>query len=163
MIKLICYIITIFLETWTNFCTSVYYSHIMASSTSKLKKISCKSYPLCTLLCCYTPIVSNIACGGGHNRWLSHLTVRSLIYYYRYILLIYRPDHPFIVSLTDCNRVTCIWQSQSVYAYRRIKLYLLFMKVGKHGIRIEFLNEKGHKKTATYLPEVATEQGTYNI
>ena len=32
-------------------------------------------------------------------------------------------------------------------------------QVGKHGIRIEFLNEKGHKKTATYLPEVAIEQG----
>ncbi len=32
-------------------------------------------------------------------------------------------------------------------------------QVGKHGIRIEFINEKGHKKTATYLPEVAIEQG----
>ncbi|XP_013418113.1 AMMECR1-like protein [Lingula anatina] len=32
-------------------------------------------------------------------------------------------------------------------------------EVGAHGIRIEFLNEKGHKKTATYLPEVAPEQG----
>ncbi|KAK2181426.1 hypothetical protein NP493_399g01026 [Ridgeia piscesae] len=32
-------------------------------------------------------------------------------------------------------------------------------EVGRHGIRIEFLNEKGHKKTATYLPEVASEQG----
>ncbi|PVD18360.1 hypothetical protein C0Q70_20909 [Pomacea canaliculata] len=31
--------------------------------------------------------------------------------------------------------------------------------VGGNGIRIEFVNEKGHKKTATYLPEVATEQG----
>ncbi|XP_021351300.1 AMME syndrome candidate gene 1 protein-like [Mizuhopecten yessoensis] len=35
-------------------------------------------------------------------------------------------------------------------------------EVGTHGIRIEFLNEKGHKKTATYLPEVAIEQG-WNI
>ncbi|KAJ8310660.1 hypothetical protein KUTeg_012525 [Tegillarca granosa] len=32
-------------------------------------------------------------------------------------------------------------------------------EVGEHGIRIEFVNEKGHKKTATYLPEVAIEQG----
>lgn len=31
-------------------------------------------------------------------------------------------------------------------------------EVGVHGIRIEFVNEKGHKKTATYLPEVAVEQ-----
>lgn len=31
--------------------------------------------------------------------------------------------------------------------------------VGVHGIRIEFQNEKGNKRTATYLPEVAPEQG----
>ncbi|KAG8262829.1 AMME chromosomal region protein 1-like [Homalodisca vitripennis] len=31
-------------------------------------------------------------------------------------------------------------------------------EVGVHGIRIEFHNEKGSKRTATYLPEVATEQ-----
>ncbi|XP_077147023.1 AMMECR1-like protein isoform X4 [Ranitomeya variabilis] len=31
-------------------------------------------------------------------------------------------------------------------------------EVGLHGIRIEFLNEKGVKRTATYLPEVAKEQ-----
>lgn len=30
--------------------------------------------------------------------------------------------------------------------------------VGMHGIRIEFHNEKGNKKTSTYLPEVAPEQ-----
>ncbi|GAB1301522.1 AMMECR1-like protein [Apodemus speciosus] len=32
-------------------------------------------------------------------------------------------------------------------------------EVGVHGIRIEFINEKGIKRTATYLPEVAKEQG----
>lgn len=31
--------------------------------------------------------------------------------------------------------------------------------VGIHGIRIEFHNERGYKRTATYLPEVAPEQG----
>ena len=31
--------------------------------------------------------------------------------------------------------------------------------LGVHGIRIEFFNERGAKKTATYLPEVASEQG----
>jgi uncharacterized protein (TIGR00296 family) len=31
--------------------------------------------------------------------------------------------------------------------------------LGVHGIRIEFLNERGSKRTATYLPNVATEQG----
>lgn len=32
-------------------------------------------------------------------------------------------------------------------------------EVGKHGIRIEFYSEKGYKQSATYLPEVALEQG----
>lgn len=32
-------------------------------------------------------------------------------------------------------------------------------EIGVHGIRIEFTNEKGNKRTATYLPEVASEQG----
>ncbi|KAF3812542.1 hypothetical protein GH733_019344 [Mirounga leonina] len=36
-------------------------------------------------------------------------------------------------------------------------------KVGVHGIRIEFINEKGSKRTATYLPEVAKEQGWDHI
>ena len=31
--------------------------------------------------------------------------------------------------------------------------------IGVHGIRIEFYNDRGAKKTATYLPEVAAEQG----
>ena len=33
--------------------------------------------------------------------------------------------------------------------------------IGVHGIRIEFHNEKGNKRTATYLPDVAIEQGLY--
>jgi len=32
-------------------------------------------------------------------------------------------------------------------------------EIGVHGIRIEFNTEKGSKRTATYLPEVAPEQG----
>ena len=32
-------------------------------------------------------------------------------------------------------------------------------EIGTHGIRIEFYNERGAKKTATYLPEVPPEQG----
>lgn len=32
-------------------------------------------------------------------------------------------------------------------------------EIGVHGIRIEFTNEKGVRKSATYLPEVAAEQG----
>ncbi|XP_033231391.1 AMME syndrome candidate gene 1 protein homolog [Belonocnema kinseyi] len=36
-------------------------------------------------------------------------------------------------------------------------------EIGVHGIRIEFHNEKGSKRTATYLPEVAKEQGWDHI
>jgi AMMECR1 domain-containing protein len=32
-------------------------------------------------------------------------------------------------------------------------------EVGRHGIRIEFTNDHGNRRTATYLPEVAPEQG----
>jgi AMME syndrome candidate gene 1 protein len=32
-------------------------------------------------------------------------------------------------------------------------------EVGMHGIKIVFDNEKGHKRSATYLPEVASDQG----
>uniref|UniRef100_A0A336M9U5 CSON011986 protein n=1 Tax=Culicoides sonorensis TaxID=179676 RepID=A0A336M9U5_CULSO len=32
-------------------------------------------------------------------------------------------------------------------------------QIGVHGIRIEFTNERGARRTATYLPQVATEQG----
>ncbi|XP_015427146.1 PREDICTED: AMMECR1-like protein isoform X7 [Myotis davidii] len=39
-------------------------------------------------------------------------------------------------------------------------LRCIWVRVGVHGIRIEFINEKGVKRTATYLPEVAKEQGT---
>lgn len=35
-------------------------------------------------------------------------------------------------------------------------------EIGVHGIRIEFHNEKGNKRTATYLPEIASEQGIFN-
>ncbi|CAF0876691.1 unnamed protein product [Rotaria sp. Silwood1] len=35
--------------------------------------------------------------------------------------------------------------------------------IGLHGIRIEFLNERGSKRSATYLPEVAHEQGWNHI
>ena len=35
--------------------------------------------------------------------------------------------------------------------------------VGRHGIRIEFVNERGSRRSATYLPEVADEQGWNHI
>ena len=37
------------------------------------------------------------------------------------------------------------------------------LQIGVNGIRIEFYNDKGHRKTATYLPEVAKEQGNLSL
>lgn len=37
--------------------------------------------------------------------------------------------------------------------------HYLDWELGIHGIRIEFMNERGSRRTATYLPQVATEQG----
>jgi uncharacterized protein (TIGR00296 family) len=36
-------------------------------------------------------------------------------------------------------------------------------EIGLHGIRIEFFNERGSKRSATYLPEVAHEQGWNHV
>uniref|UniRef100_A0A0X3P7C1 AMMECR1 domain-containing protein n=1 Tax=Schistocephalus solidus TaxID=70667 RepID=A0A0X3P7C1_SCHSO len=36
-------------------------------------------------------------------------------------------------------------------------------EIGVHGIRIEFTNERGMQRSATYLPEVAAEQGCIHI
>lgn len=36
-------------------------------------------------------------------------------------------------------------------------------EIGKHGIRIEFNSGKGYKQTATYLPEIARDQGDWLI
>ena len=35
--------------------------------------------------------------------------------------------------------------------------------IGVHGIRIEFLTEKGSRRTATFLPEVAQDQGWNHV
>lgn len=35
--------------------------------------------------------------------------------------------------------------------------------IGRHGIRIEFLNERGSRRSATYLPEIAHEQGWNHV
>ncbi|CAG0893089.1 unnamed protein product [Darwinula stevensoni] len=49
--------------------------------------------------------------------------------------------------------------SVSILRHFEEGLDFLDWEVGIHGIRIEFHNEKGNKRTATYLPEVAPEQG----
>ena len=36
-------------------------------------------------------------------------------------------------------------------------------ELGTHGIRIEFLSERGNKKTATFLPEVSTFNDIFHL
>ena len=38
------------------------------------------------MICCYPPVVSNIACGGGHHCWLSYFNgeVFNVLWFYRY-------------------------------------------------------------------------------
>jgi len=60
------------------------------------------------------------------------------------------------VTVEEVPRLHC---SVSLLTNFEEKQHYLDWEVGEHGIRIEFLNEKGHRKTATYLPEVAREQG----
>lgn len=64
------------------------------------------------------------------------------------------------------------WDHESFQFSDNVEIYLAFQgfeeargyldwTLGVHGIRIEFLNERGSKRSATYLPKVATEQGRF--
>jgi hypothetical protein len=57
----------------------------------------------------------------------------------------------------------CLYCSVSILTrFEEVQDYLDW-EIGRHGIRIEFYNEKEHRKTATYLPEVPGEQGWDHI
>ncbi|CAG0897353.1 unnamed protein product [Cyprideis torosa] len=56
----------------------------------------------------------------------------------------------------EFSRLHC---SVSILRHFEVGSDYLDWEVGIHGIRIEFLSDKGSKRTATYLPEVAPEQG----
>ncbi|XP_076805349.1 nuclear protein AMMECR1-like isoform X2 [Clavelina lepadiformis] len=72
-----------------------------------------------------------------------------------------------IISATKDSRFSPIKLEEMSRLYCSVSLLLNFedcvncldWQVGIHGIRIEFKNEKGHHRTATYLPEVSMEQG----
>jgi len=61
-------------------------------------------------------------------------------------------------SAVSKDEVTKLHCSVSILHKFEDALDYMDWEIGKHGIRIEFYNEKNHKKTATYLPEVPTEQ-----
>ncbi|CAL8094588.1 unnamed protein product [Orchesella dallaii] len=60
------------------------------------------------------------------------------------------------ISRDEFNKLQC---SVSILRHFEEGNDYLDWQVGVHGIRIEFHNERGSKRTATYLPEVAPEQG----
>ena len=47
--------------------------------------------------------------------------------------------------------------------HHNFSMRIIHMQLGVHGIRIEFYGDKGGKKSATYLPEVAHEQGKVTV
>lgn len=61
------------------------------------------------------------------------------------------------------EELTLLYCSVSVLTNFEENVNCLDWEIGVHGIRIEFYNEKGAHRTATYLPEVAKEQGWNQI
>jgi AMMECR1 domain-containing protein len=53
--------------------------------------------------------------------------------------------------------------SVSILCYFEDAVDYLDWEIGVHGIRIEFLTERGKRQTATYLPEISKEQGKIKI
>ncbi|TGZ61617.1 hypothetical protein CRM22_007894 [Opisthorchis felineus] len=72
-----------------------------------------------------------------------------------------------ITSAMRDSRFTPITEDEFPHLTCSVSLLLHFeegkhyqdWQIGVHGIRIEFVNEKGYHRTATYLPEVAHKQG----
>ncbi|KAI9278530.1 DUF51 family protein [Phascolomyces articulosus] len=60
------------------------------------------------------------------------------------------------ISLREVPRLSC--GVSLLTSFEEGQDYLDW-EVGVHGIWIEFINDHGHKRTATYLPEVIPEQG----
>jgi len=57
------------------------------------------------------------------------------------------------------DELTRLHVSVSILCHFEDAAGFLDWEIGVHGIRIEFFNERGVKRTATYLPEVPPEQG----
>ncbi|KAJ3176350.1 AMME chromosomal region protein 1-like [Irineochytrium annulatum] len=68
-----------------------------------------------------------------------------------YALIRFKP-----IELKDLAFVEC---SVSLLVNFEVAKNYLDWEIGIHGIRIEFKDHNGRRKTATYLPEIALEQG----
>ena len=133
-----------------NFCFDVLHSHLYNYDPPKTPSFTNEAYPLFVTW----KIGSNRrlrGCIGTFTATNLHSGLRE------YAVTSAMKDSRFSpVTKEEFQKLHC---SVSILTnFEEARDYLEW-EVGKHGIRIEFLNEKGHKKTATYLPEVAIEQG----
>lgn len=63
----------------------------------------------------------------------------------------------------NLNELANLYVSVSILTRFEEANSYLDWEVGVHGIRIEFYTERGGKRSATYLPEVASEQGWNHV
>ncbi|EEB19501.1 conserved hypothetical protein [Pediculus humanus corporis] len=132
------------------FCFDVLYSHLNSLEPPKTPNFSNDPYPLF--------VTWKIGkdrrlrgCIGTFNAMNLHSGLRE------YAVTSALKDSRFSPITRD--EFPKLYVSVSILRHFEDGADYLDWEVGLHGIRIEFHNEKGNKKTATYLPEVATEQG----
>ncbi|KAK6628325.1 AMME syndrome candidate protein 1 protein [Polyplax serrata] len=135
------------------FCFDVLYSHLNSLEPPKTPNFSNDPYPLFVTWkigkdrrlrgCIGTFNAMNLHCG------LREYAVTSAL-----------KDSRFSPITRD--EFPKLYVSVSILRHFEDGADYLDWEVGLHGIRIEFHNEKGNKKTATYLPEVAPEQANNN-
>ncbi len=79
--------------------------------------------------------------------------------YYQFIISLHSAMKDSRFSPMARDELPRLHVSVSILCHFEDAADFLDWDIGIHGIRIEFYNERGAKKTATYLPEVAPEQG----
>ncbi|XP_060598922.1 nuclear protein AMMECR1-like [Ruditapes philippinarum] len=132
------------------YCFDVLHSHLHSYEPPRTPSFTNESYPLFVTWklgkdkrlrgCIGTFSATNLQCG------LREYAVTSAM----------RDSRFSPITKEEFPRLHC---SVSILTHFEDARDYLDWEVGTNGVRIEFINEKGHKKTATYLPEVAVEQG----
>ncbi|XP_053207437.1 nuclear protein AMMECR1-like [Panonychus citri] len=132
------------------FCFDVLYSHLHSLETPKAPPFPNESYPLFVTW----KIGSDKklrGCIGTFNAMNLHLGLRE------YAVTSAFKDSRFApISRDEFPRLHV---SVSILRHFEDGNNYLDWEIGIHGIRIEFYTEKGSRRTATFLPEVAPEQG----
>lgn len=105
----------------------------------------------------------------GKNK--SNKSLRGCIGTFRAVNLHHGLKDYALQSATKDERFNPIDREELAYLYVSVSLLTQFeeadgyldWEIGIHGIRIEFLTDRGSRRSATYLPEVAPEQGWNHI